>query len=190
MVRCRDLTAELLHEVWYDVETEPQLNHVTGETFSHKTANTTDDARVDVSARGFWVRGQKAFFDVRIFNPTAKSYSAQTLSAAHKRSENEKKRSYNDRILQIEHGTFTPLIFTCFGGMSRECQKFYSRLSEIISDKRELSQSLVTNWVRTKISFSIVRSLVICVRGSRSHRLKTTVAETDIKLAAIKSNIE
>ena len=58
--------------------------------------------------------------------------------------ENEKKRLYNHRILQIEHGTFTPLIFTCFGGMSRECQKFYSRLSEIISDKRELSQSLVT----------------------------------------------
>ena len=130
MLRCRDLTAELLHEVCYDVGTEPQLNPVTGETFSHKTANTTDDASVDVSARGFWVRGQKAFFDVRIFDPTAKSYSAQILSAAHTRNENEKKRSYNHRILQIEHGTFTPLIFT------RECQKFYSRLSEIISDKR------------------------------------------------------
>ena len=27
----------------------------------------------------------------------------------------KKKRNYNERILQIEHGTFTPLVFTCFG---------------------------------------------------------------------------
>ena len=93
MVRCRDLTAELLHEVCYDVETESQLNPVTGETFCHKTANTTDDARVDVSARGFWVRGQKAFFDVRIFNPTAKSYSAQTLSECSTQEKRKRKKA-------------------------------------------------------------------------------------------------
>ena len=84
----RDLTAELLHEVCYDVETEPKLNPVTGENFVLKTANTSDEARVDVSARSFWVRGQKAFFDVRIFNPTAKCYSTQSLNATHKRNEN------------------------------------------------------------------------------------------------------
>ena len=52
----RDLTAELLHEVCYDVQTEPKLNPVTEEIFSLKTANTSDEARVDVSARSFWVR--------------------------------------------------------------------------------------------------------------------------------------
>ena len=99
----RDLTAELIHKVCYDVETEPKLNPVTEEKFALKTANTNDEARVDVSARSFWVRGQKAFFDVRIFNPTAKCYSTQSLNAAHKRNENEKKRSYNERIQEIEH---------------------------------------------------------------------------------------
>ena len=40
--------------------------------FSEKTANISDQARADISARGFWLTGQLAFLDVRVFNPTAK----------------------------------------------------------------------------------------------------------------------
>ena len=39
-----------------------------------------------ISARGFWQRGDKAFFDVRIFNPFAKSHlpvKLKTLFAAY-----------------------------------------------------------------------------------------------------------
>ena len=36
-----------------------------------KTANVEQEARVDISARGFWNRGQKAFFDLGVFNPLA-----------------------------------------------------------------------------------------------------------------------
>ena len=81
---------DLLHEVCYDVETDSKLNPLTGEKLVLKTANTSDEARVDVSARSFRVRGQKAFFDVRIFNPTAKCYSTQSLNAAHKPNEHVK----------------------------------------------------------------------------------------------------
>ena len=42
----------------------------------------------------------------------------------------KKKRKYAERILQIEQGTFTPLIFTTTGGMALECQMFHSRLAE------------------------------------------------------------
>ena len=31
--------------------------------------------------------------------------------------ENEKKRSFSRRVLDIEHGSFTPLVFTSTGGM-------------------------------------------------------------------------
>ena len=30
------------------------------------SANSSDKARLDVSARGFWQRGQRTFFDVRV----------------------------------------------------------------------------------------------------------------------------
>ena len=36
-----------------------------------RTANTDDEAHVDVCARGFWNVSQDAFFDVRVFYPNA-----------------------------------------------------------------------------------------------------------------------
>ena len=65
-------TANLLTEVCKDIHVKPQLQLLNGERSSEKTANKSDQARVDISARGFWLTGQAAFFDVRVFNPTAK----------------------------------------------------------------------------------------------------------------------
>ena len=58
-----------------DVSVEPQLQQLSGgEMFSNKTANKLDQARVDVSAYGFWLTGQVAFSDVRVFNSTTKYF--------------------------------------------------------------------------------------------------------------------
>ena len=68
----RNTTANLLTEVWKDFRVEPQLQPLSDEKFSKKTSNKLGQARVDISARGFWLTGQVAFFDVRVFNPTTK----------------------------------------------------------------------------------------------------------------------
>ena len=60
----RDLELEMLRMVCYDVEVEPVLQEVTGETLNHG-ANKGPDARLDIHARGFWERQRSAFFDVR-----------------------------------------------------------------------------------------------------------------------------
>ena len=49
----RDLTASLLTEVCHNVITEPSLWPITSETFCLSSANTTNDAHLDVKARGF-----------------------------------------------------------------------------------------------------------------------------------------
>ena len=164
----RDLTADLLSEVYKEVQVELVLTPVTGELLPTGTA-TEDEARTDISARGFWVRGSKAFLDVRVYNPIAKRYSTQSLSAAYKRNENEKKKSYNQRVQQIEHGTFTPLVFSSSGGMAHECNAFYKRLARKIADKRRQEFAVIMNWVRTKLSFSLLRSTLL-VRGSQCHQ--------------------
>ena len=69
----RDLFGELLTEVCHDVRVEPCLQSLSGEVFSCRSANTAPDARADVRARGFWTRGEDAFFDVRVFHPNAPS---------------------------------------------------------------------------------------------------------------------
>ena len=99
----RDLTAELLTEVCSDVSIEPALTSLNGERFTSRSTTVEEDARCDVAARGFWIHGNKGFLDVRVFNPLARSYAKQTLSATYNSLEKSKKGKYNERILNVEH---------------------------------------------------------------------------------------
>ena len=67
-------------------------------------------------------------------NPDARGYAKQKLSNTYQLNEKEKKCLLNERIMQVEHGTFTPLVMSETGGMGRESSKFYTRLSELINE--------------------------------------------------------
>ena len=127
-----------------------QLNHayiqpLSGESLNLASANTTDGARLNVCARGFWNVCQDAYFDIRVFHPNAPSNKTRSLSAIYKRHEDEKKRTYNQCVQDIEHGVFTPLILSTTGGMAREAETFYNRLADMLSQKRDLRYS----WLAT-----------------------------------------
>ena len=135
--------------------------------------------------------GSRAFFDIRVFNPLAQTYSNQTLKSAHKSNENSKKREYAERILNVEHGTFTPLVFSCLGGMSIECEKFFNHLADLISEKRNTSISKGRTWIRTKLSYCLLRSTHLCIRGSRRSRQdQENIASTNIEMAIANANIK
>ena len=76
----RDLTAKLLSEVCHDVQVEPILLPLIGEPMEHRTAIETNEARLDIRARGFWIRGHQAFLDVRVFDPNGCLCSNSSLS--------------------------------------------------------------------------------------------------------------
>ena len=42
-------------------------------------SNWEDEARLDVRASNFWCKGQKAFFDIRVFYPIVPSYRQKDL---------------------------------------------------------------------------------------------------------------
>jgi hypothetical protein len=156
------------------VTTEPQLTPLSGETFAHKSTTTDDEARLDVAARGFWRPGAKAFFDVRVFNPLAPSYRSSSLEALYKRFEKEKKNKYNERVLEVERGSFTPLVFSTLGGCGREADRALKLLAERISIKQNVNYAKTLTMIRTEIGFAIVKAASLCLRGSRS---KTAVPE-------------
>ena len=67
--KIRNITAHLMSEVCHNVGIEPPLQPLSGETMSYQSANSTDGARLDVKAQGFWgCETQCAFFDVKVFN--------------------------------------------------------------------------------------------------------------------------
>ncbi|XP_057296729.1 uncharacterized protein LOC130625645 [Hydractinia symbiolongicarpus] len=178
----RDITAQLLKEVCKDVRIEPMLAPLQNERFDQKSAITSNEARLDVSALCFWIPGQRVFCDVRVFDLNAQRYRNTEIKRCYERNEQEKKRLYNERVLQVENGSFTPLVFSTHGGLGRECKRFYQRLAELIADKRGIPTSIATTFVRTKICFSLLRSTLLCLRGSRSLRRYVNISDIDMSL--------
>ena len=178
----RDITANWLSEVCRNVESEPPLLPLTGENIVPLSVNRRDDARADIRATGFWGRQQCAFFDVRVFHPNAQSYRHSSISSLYRRHELAKKREYGDRIREVENGSFTPLVFATTGGMGREATLLYKRLADKISEKKNTMYSKTMAWIRCTLSFSLLRSAVMCIRGSRStsHRVPNASLELGV----------
>ena len=64
----RNLTASLMSEVCHNVQIEPQLHPLSGETLHYRSAIQDDGVRVDIRASGFWrCLYHHTFFDVRVF---------------------------------------------------------------------------------------------------------------------------
>ena len=60
-----NVTAHFTSDVCHNVGTEPELQPVTDENLTNRTANIEDGAHLDVKAQGFWRNNRQcAFFDV------------------------------------------------------------------------------------------------------------------------------
>ena len=152
----RDLTATLLTEVCNDVSVEPELQVVTTERMSLRTANTTEGARLDIAANGFWGgRHERVFLDVRVFNPLAPSNSQTTLDKCFWRHEQEKKRAYEQRVREIEHASFVPLVMSATGGLAKGATTFYKRLASLLVEKWDQPYSRTLYWLRCSLSFRL-----------------------------------
>ena len=164
----RDLLTVCLDKVCTDVQAEPHLIPLSNEKLTLKSANTSDQARLDIKAKGFWRKGETAFFDVRVTHVNSKSSKNQTTKQIFNSHEKAKKREYLQRVLEIEHGTFTPLIFGTNGGYGGECQMFLSQLDHKLSEKNGSSYGDTITWLRTSLSMEITRASLLCLRGSRT----------------------
>ncbi len=163
----RNYEASLLKKVCNDVQIEPPLQPCDGFNF-RPSVNTKPDARSDVRARDYFRDGQNSFFDIQVTNADCASNVNKPIKSVLKSKETAKKTEYNVRIMEVEHGTFTPLIFSVKGVMGPECQSFHKILAGKISEKTGERYDEVTRMIRVKLSFKIMKSALKCVRGSRS----------------------
>ena len=164
----RDITHSLLSEVCHDVTLEPVLQPLDGHTLRHASAITDDCARSDIQAKGFWgTPHQRAFFDVKVFNPHAPSNKKFSIPSCYAHHEQIKRRLYEQRINEVELASFTPLIFSTTGGMGKSATVFYGRLADKIATKRKQPYASTMTWIRCILNFSLIRSSVTCLRGSR-----------------------
>ena len=135
-------------------------------------------ARLDVVAWDFWGRNrQRAFFDIRVFNPFARSYSRSTLSRCY---EQEKRCAYDERIREVERTCFSPLVFSASGGMGPSATTVYSKLASMLVDKWDRPYSRCMFWLCCRLCFSLLRSAIMCISGHRSVAHRPIPSDIDL----------
>ena len=153
-----------------DVVVEPQLLPLDNEDIA---GTRGERAAPDISSRGLWSTFERTFFDVRVLHPNAPSYVNTEVSKLYKSHEHEKMRKYNACVMTVERGSFTPLVYTTFGGWGPQATRYHKRLAEKLASKRNEEYSHVLNHMRARIRFSLLRSVLVAVRGERGKRQPT-----------------
>ena len=69
--------------------------------------------------------------------------------------------------MDIENGTFTPLVLGTNRDVGKECSMFMVALAEKLSMARNKEYNVTMNWVRTKVSFEVLKSALFCVTCKR-----------------------
>ena len=66
---------------------------------------------------------------------------------------------------KIEQGSFIPLVFNTLGGIGPAASVVYKRISSMIAEKSGQSYNSVIRLIRCKLTFSLLRSTITCLRG-------------------------
>ena len=101
---------------------------------------------------------RQAYFDVKVISPFARSYLPLSHLQLYHMADQAKMREYKERITEVDHGDFNPLIFTTAGGMSMRSHIVLKRLGQALVKVSELSISVLVGWLRCRLSFALLRS--------------------------------
>jgi hypothetical protein len=112
-----------------------------------------EEARSDLLALGFWSQLRRAFFDIAAFSPSALSYRGQSLSRTFEMHEQRKWREYGERIRNVKHGDFTPLIVATTGGIGYQGTLVLKRLGVILAEKRNEQLSVTMSFPAMPLVF-------------------------------------
>ena len=84
---------------------------------------------------GFWGgRTESYFVDVRVFNLYA-PLNVNSISATYHCHENNKQHACGQRIQEIEHASFTPIVMSATGDLAPEATTFYGTLASLLASK-------------------------------------------------------
>ena len=80
-----------------------------------------------------------------------------------------KRRAYGQRVRDIEMSSFTPLVFSAAGGFGPAALITFKRIALRLASTWPMPYSAIMGWLRCRVSFALLRSAIMCLRGSRQH---------------------
>ena len=86
--------------------------------------------------------------------------------------------------MQVERGSFTPIVGSTFGGMGTEANRHHKRIASLIAQKRKEEYADVIGYIRTRLRFSLLKSVLTAVRGVRgkSKRFPAPISSVEFSL--------
>ena len=140
-------------------------------------------------SQGLLAMRTNVILDIRITNVLSSSQINQPTKAVFRKHEASKKREYQERVINVENGSFTPLVLGTNGGMGEECRVFMSRLAEKLSARAGETYASTMKYIRTQLSFELVRSSIVCVRGTRIPFTSAHLDNLDCELTNASSSL-
>ena len=99
----------------------------------------------------------------------------QSMDALYHHHEQENRRRYDERVREVEHASFSPLVFSLLGGMGKATQTVYKRLASLLSEKKKEPYSKIINFIRIHIRFSLLCSPIASLRNIRKYAASTYI---------------
>jgi len=81
--------------------------------------------------------------------------SRNASNNTYRQHECAKRRAYEERVREIEHAHFSPLVFSISGGMGPSTTVTYKRLAFLLSVKWKTPYCRVMSWLRCRLGFSL-----------------------------------
>ena len=112
-----------------------------------------------------------------------------TLPLATRNMRGQRRGPMSKRVREVKHASFTPLVLSASGGIAREATNFYKNLASKLAMKWNQSYSTTISWLRCRLTFSLLRSAIQCIRGSRSSQGHACKALPQIDLVTSVSHL-
>ena len=100
-----------------------------------------------------------------------------------------KGRSGKQRVREVEHASFTPLVFAVTEGMGLSAFIFYKHLASFIAHEKNRPYSHVVSWMPSCLQFCLLRAAIIAIKGSRSACRFTDVDSDRIVLSMAEGHV-
>ena len=67
--------------------------------------------------------------------------------------------------------------------MGNECLRYHSPLAELIATKKGEQYAKTMSWIRSRTSFALLRSALVCLKGFRTlRRIQRDIKNADIDI--------
>ena len=121
----------------------------------------------DLKIRGMHALKTHSIVDVRVTFPDGGENKSKETKHLMEKHEEEKRKLYKGEC-DRQGLDFIPFVVTTDGAMGSEAKQLILQLAKALGKKWGKKKGAVLAWIRTRLSFAIVRATSACIRGRRS----------------------